>query len=49
MLMEGAFSSGLLAANCVLAREGLAEEPIWSVPLRGIFAGKPESGPFDHS
>ncbi len=49
MLMEAAFSSGMIAANRVLAREGLVEEPVWSVPLHGIFAGKPESGPFSRS
>jgi isorenieratene synthase len=38
MLMEGAFSSGLFAANAILAREGLREVPIESVPLRGLLA-----------
>ena len=36
MLMEGAFTSGLIAANHLLAQEGLQEEPIHSVPRRGI-------------
>lgn len=38
MLMEGAYTSGLLCANSILAKHGLQEEPVWSVPLRGIFA-----------
>lgn len=43
MLMEGAFSSGLLAANRILARDGLREEPVESIPLRGLLAGIPQS------
>lgn len=38
MLMEGACSSGLLAANRVLEAEGLRQVPIYSVPLKGIAA-----------
>lgn len=38
MLMEGAFTSGLYAANAILRREGLREAPIDSVPLRGLLA-----------
>jgi carotenoid phi-ring synthase / carotenoid chi-ring synthase len=38
MLMEGAFTSGLLCANSILANHGLQEEPVRSVPTRGIFA-----------
>jgi isorenieratene synthase len=38
MLMEGAFSSGLFAANAILARERLRESPIDTVPLRGLLA-----------
>jgi carotenoid phi-ring synthase / carotenoid chi-ring synthase len=38
MLMEGAFTSGILCANSILTKHGLQEEPVWSVPLRGIFA-----------
>jgi isorenieratene synthase len=38
MLMEAAVTSGLLAANAILAREGLREEPVYSVPLRGVLA-----------
>jgi carotenoid phi-ring synthase / carotenoid chi-ring synthase len=38
MLMEAAFTSGLYAANAVLAREGLRGHAIDSVPARGVFA-----------
>lgn len=38
MLMEAAYSAGLYAANHVLAREGLRQEPVFSVPLRGLLA-----------
>jgi isorenieratene synthase len=38
MLMEAAFTSGLLCANSILAQHGLQEEPVYSVPLKGIFA-----------
>ncbi len=38
MLMEGAYTSGLLCANAILAKHGLREEPVRSVPTRGIFA-----------
>lgn len=43
MLMEAAFSSGLLAANQLCAMDGVREAPVWSVPLRGVLAGFPES------
>ncbi len=36
MLMEGAFASGLWAANALLAREGLRRAPVWSVPPKGV-------------
>jgi isorenieratene synthase len=39
MLMEGAFTSGLYAANAILGEHGLREEPIYSVPLRGVALG----------
>lgn len=39
MLMEGAFTSGVLAANGILAREGLREEPVYSVPTTGLLYG----------
>jgi carotenoid phi-ring synthase / carotenoid chi-ring synthase len=38
-LMERAVSSGLLAANEVLAGWGLAAEPVWSIPPKGVLAG----------
>lgn len=38
MLMEAACMSGLLCANAIFARDGLREEPVFSVPLKGIFA-----------
>jgi carotenoid phi-ring synthase / carotenoid chi-ring synthase len=38
MLMEGAYTSGVLCANAILAQHGLQEEPVRSVPLCGIFA-----------
>ncbi len=43
MLLEAAFSSGLVAANRILAADGLREEPVESVPLRGLLAGIPQS------
>jgi carotenoid phi-ring synthase / carotenoid chi-ring synthase len=39
MLMEAAFSSGIFAANEILAHEKLMGEPIWSVPLNGLIHG----------
>ncbi len=41
MLLEAAFSSGLVAANSLLRADGLQEEPVESVPLRGLLAGVP--------
>jgi len=41
MLMEASCTSALLAANDLLAAEGLREEPVYSVPLRGLFARGP--------
>jgi isorenieratene synthase len=38
MLMEAATTSALYAANLIFSKEGLQEEPIYSVPLRGVFA-----------
>jgi isorenieratene synthase len=40
-LMERAAASGFLAANTLLARFELEEEPLHSVPPRGLFARKP--------
>ncbi|MCB9715763.1 MAG: lycopene cyclase domain-containing protein [Myxococcales bacterium] len=42
MLMEAACSSGLLAANAILARMGVRGFPVHSVPPRGLLAGRPE-------
>jgi isorenieratene synthase len=42
MLLEAAFSSGLVAANRILAAHGLREEPVDSVPLKGLMAGMPQ-------
>lgn len=39
MLMEAAYSSGLLATNRILEREGLRTHPVYSVPRRGLLAG----------
>ncbi|PRQ04418.1 15-cis-phytoene desaturase [Enhygromyxa salina] len=39
MLMEAAYSSGLLAANAIFRKESLREEPMWTVPRRGFMAG----------
>jgi isorenieratene synthase len=41
MLLEAACASGLAAANAVLELDGLRQEPIYSVPLRGLMAGVP--------
>jgi len=38
MLMEAACTSAILAANGLLSREGLQEEPVFSVPKKGLFA-----------
>jgi isorenieratene synthase len=37
-LMERAATSGLLAANALLARWGLRGHPLWTVPIRGRLA-----------
>ncbi|MCC6338134.1 MAG: hypothetical protein IT380_29585 [Myxococcales bacterium] len=42
MLLECACASGLWAANVFLREEGLREEPVLSVPLRGLMAGLPQ-------
>jgi isorenieratene synthase len=41
MLMEAAFSSGLLAANRVLDGLGVQAEPVYHVPLTGLLHGVP--------
>lgn len=38
MLMEAAVTSGLMSANAILASNGLREEPVFSVPSKGILA-----------
>jgi isorenieratene synthase len=38
MLMEAACTAGLLAANAIMRRHGLREEPVFSVPPRGLLA-----------
>lgn len=38
MLMEAACTSALLAVNAILGSEGMREEPVFSVPERGLFA-----------
>jgi isorenieratene synthase len=38
LLMEAAVTAGLEAANAILRREGLRQEPVYSVPARGILA-----------
>lgn len=38
MLMEAATTSALYCVNDILSSEGLSQEPIFSVPLKGIFA-----------
>ena len=40
MLMEAAATSGLLAANALLAREGLQEEPVYTVPTKGLMPSR---------
>jgi isorenieratene synthase len=42
MLMEAAATSALLSANAILAGEGLRPEPVFSVPLKGLFARRIE-------
>ncbi len=41
MLMEGAFTAGLIAANRILGRYGVASAKVESIPLRGVMAGMP--------
>lgn len=38
MLMEGAFTAGLLAANQILDENGLRTEPVYAVPYAGLLA-----------
>lgn len=41
MLLEAACASGVVAANCLLKADGIQEEQVLSVPLRGLLAGMP--------
>ncbi len=43
-LMERAAASGMLAAGDVLTAVGAAPEPVWSVPPRGLLAGRRSTG-----
>jgi hypothetical protein len=38
MLMEAAYTSGAIAANRILKCEGLRENQLESVPLKGLLA-----------
>jgi isorenieratene synthase len=38
MLMEAAATSAIYAVNGILRRENLQQEPVYSVPLKGLFA-----------
>lgn len=38
MLMEAAYTSGAMAANNILTKEGLRENKLFSVPSKGLFA-----------
>jgi isorenieratene synthase len=42
MLLECACAAGLWAANVLLREQGLREEPVVSVPLKGLMAGMPQ-------
>ena len=39
-LMERSAATGILAANAILAARGYRTEPVWSVPPRGMLAGR---------
>jgi isorenieratene synthase len=39
-LMERSAATGILAANTILATRGYVTEPVWSVPTRGMLAGR---------
>jgi isorenieratene synthase len=42
MLMEAAYTAGLMAANAICEREGVRQTPVWTVPPRGFMAGMPK-------
>ncbi len=39
-LMERSAATGIIAANTILGAHGYATEPVWSVPRRGMLAGR---------
>lgn len=39
MLMEGAFTAGLAAANAILDAEGVRQVPVYAVPEKGVLYG----------
>jgi isorenieratene synthase len=39
-LMERSAATGILAANTILAPRGYVTESLWSVPPRGMLAGR---------
>ncbi len=41
-LMEGAFTSGVLAANALLRERGVQQAPVDRVPTQGVMVGLPE-------
>jgi isorenieratene synthase len=45
MLMEAAATSGLLAANALLSREGLRSEAVYTVPTKGLLPPRPRALP----
>lgn len=45
MLMEAAYSSGVVAANGILTARGLREAPVYSVPLEGLLPLPPNKYP----
>jgi len=42
-LMEGAFTSGVLAANALLRERGVQQAPVDRVPTQGVLVGLPEA------
>ncbi|MEP7161160.1 MAG: NAD(P)/FAD-dependent oxidoreductase [Dermatophilaceae bacterium] len=48
-LMERAATTGIMAADLLLARRGLTGEGVWSVPLAGVLRPVARRGPHPHS
>lgn len=48
-LMERAATTGIMAADLLLARRGLAGQGVWSVPLAGVLRPVARRGPHPHS